>query len=169
MHNGNGNFSTTSDQPSPITPPPPQSFDHRAPIPPAPTPRLSRRRLPRRPKRSNAAACARYHLRQKDTTAAAQLVLLTEEFARCRKEAMAYSSHLSITLTRLQVQAAEIETTVTSLHTKLAMLAYHIPSPVFPSTSLNSSPRVSHQIFHVTDHLLGQGFVPISHDVAGLG
>jgi len=168
MHNGNCNFSTISDQPSPIPPPPlpPQSFDHRAPIPPAPTPRLSRRRLPRRPKRSNAAACARYRLRQKDT---AQLVLLTEEFARCRKEAMAYSSHLSITLARLQVQAAEIETTVTSLHTKLAMLAHHIPSPVFPSTSLNSSPRVSHQMFHVTDHLLGHAFVPISYDVEGLG
>jgi hypothetical protein len=60
--------------------------------------------------------------------ATAQLILLTEEFARCRKEAMAYSNNFAITLAHLQRQAAETETTLTSLPTKLAMLAYYIPN-----------------------------------------
>jgi len=99
-------------------------FHHQPPSPPvagtpfpsrAPTPNPRRRLLPRRPKRSNAAACARYRLRNKGSLVDEMRTLIHH----CRREAQAYNHLVASSLANMHILLAQNERILSFLVSQL--------------------------------------------------
>jgi len=95
-------FSSPYHSPSLIVDPP---FPSRA-----PTPVLARHLLPCRPKRSDAAACARYRLRKKGTI----IDDLRRLLQTCRREAKAYNCLVTSSLAKMRMSLINNEQILTS-------------------------------------------------------
>jgi hypothetical protein len=100
----------------------------------APTPKPNRHLLPRRPKLSDAAACARYRLRKKGSLADEMSSLIHH----CRSEAQAYNHLVASSLANLRILLAENERILSLLLTRLPVLAHCILSTTTHTLSMKS-------------------------------
>jgi hypothetical protein len=100
----------------------------------APTPKLNRRLLPRRPKHSDAAACTRYRLRKKGTL----VDELRSTFHHYRREAQAYNQLVTSSLINLRSSLAEVEIF-------LSFILSRLPVSLTMNSTLSTKPlQVTH-------------------------
>jgi hypothetical protein len=107
----------------------------------APTPILARHLLPRRPKRSDAAACARYRLRKKGTVVDDLRHLLQH----CRREAKAHNCLVVSSLVKMRMLLIKNEHILSSL---LSLLPTQTPIPHSHTSSINHAILFSNDACH---------------------
>jgi hypothetical protein len=148
----------SKNQPKPPTPyrvtPASTIFPHFSPSPPltgtpfpsrAPTPKPNRRLLPRRPKRSDVSACARYRLRKKGTLIDEMCSLIQQ----CRREAQVYNHLITSSLANMRILLVANERIIFPLAVGLGahFTLLTNPHPHPPLTHEISSP---YGPFHIT-------------------
>jgi hypothetical protein len=100
----------------------------------APTPNPSRRLLPRRPKRSDTAACARYRLRNKGSLFDEMRTLIHH----CRREAQAYNHLVTSSIANMHILLAQNERILSFLVSQLPIRAHSILSTATHTLSTKS-------------------------------